>query len=139
MEGTIIRLAPDSVDYPTEEVGDNPYSFEGIIDQVTSNSTLTVVSNTDSVALTGVKYVISDAIDISPTMETAFFRCCEAQGEIVRQREGSGKGDAMNLYQDALATAKSFDRTHSIPESLVPSWSLTLGDIERQMQCGSDG
>jgi hypothetical protein len=138
MEGSIIRLATDNTDYPTEEVGENPYGYEGVIDKVSSTTSLTVLSNTDGSTLTNVKYIISDPIDISPTMMTAFFRGVEAQSEIIRQREGSGKGDAMQLYQDALATAKSADRTHSIPEALIESWNITLGDLERNRQCLSD-
>jgi len=109
MEGSVIRLSGNSIDHPDDDTGDNPYSFEGIISQVSDSETLTVFVNPDSVALSNVKYNISDPIDLRDTLLNAFLRGCEMHCEITRNRDDSGKNMSVGLYEAALDKAKGAD------------------------------
>ena len=109
-EGAVIRISANATTYPSDQAGDNPFYFEGIIDTVTSATSLTVQSNSSSLTTTATKYTISDPIALPPNMLNAMLRCCEKQAEIVRQRDDGGKQSAVALYMDALETAMVADR-----------------------------
>ena len=131
-EGGIIRLSANSTQYPSDQAGDNPFYFEGVVDKVSSTTSLTVLANDSSLTATAVKYTISDPISIPQSMLNAYLRCCEKQSEIVRQRDDGGKNSAMTLYLDALETAMVADRNSFDVVSLLeqsgynhPEWLQT--------------
>ena len=110
MEGAVIRISANATQYPSDQAGDNPFYFEGVIDRVTNSSTLSVISNASGVTTSATRYTISDPIALPPSMLNALLRCCEKQAEIVRQRDDGGKQSAMGLFMDALETAQVADR-----------------------------
>lgn len=114
MVGTVFRAAnpnagANALKIPSDDAGDNPAYVEGVVIAVTNSLELILLENETNITAP-VKYVVSDPIDWSNNLLNVFFRCCEKQSEIVRQREGAGKGDAMALFNDALDDAKVADR-----------------------------
>ena len=102
----MLRISGSSV-APTSLIGTNPPAFEDIVSAYTSLTSLTTAT-VPPVALSGVNYTISDAIDIEPgAMTTAFLRCCEWQAAIARRLET--RQEAFELYKEALVTAKEAD------------------------------
>lgn len=83
MVGSIIRFSADGTTEPTSLVGnlagdDNLFVYERAILEVPTGTTLTV--DTATAALSAVKYVISDPIDIEPgAMLLAFQAMCDAE------------------------------------------------------------
>lgn len=109
-EGSIIRISNNATTFPSDNAGDNPYYYEGVIDHVVSPTSLTVLDNPQVLAISGVKYTISDPVALPQYMLNAYLRCCEKQAEIVRQRDDGGKQSAVALFMDALETAYIGDR-----------------------------
>lgn len=107
MVGSVIRLSSDALNLPTDLAGSNPYAVERTIKVVSSATSLTVDEAIDT-SYTGVKYEISDPIDIEDgAMLEAYFRCCEKHLATVRKH--SAVGDATALYRDALIRAMEAD------------------------------
>lgn len=81
MVGAVIRFNSGSSqrDYPTGVAGNNPAAAEAVIESVTDGTTLAIESAVNS-ELTGVKYIISDPIDIPASMYPAFLAI--AKGEL---------------------------------------------------------
>lgn len=136
MVGSLIWISANSTDLPTDQDGDNPYVIEGVIEAVTDSDTLIVRANSNTTAYTSVAYRIVDPIDFSPNMLNPFLRCCEKHVEIVRQREGAGKGDAAELYEMALRTAKRADHKSFEPKSLAHSDGYSTAALERERPAG---
>jgi hypothetical protein len=111
MVGSVIRLSADSVSEPTDFDGANPYEFEFFIKSVDSATQLTVYG-APSVTRSGIKYVISDHIDIDDkTMLRAFRRNCERQVAFGFNMESRAAIDAEykeSLYQAMEADQRSF-------------------------------
>lgn len=77
MIGSVIRFSETSTTAPTGVSGDNPFVYERIITDVASATSLTIDSALTS-ELSGVKYTISDPIDLEHgAMYTAFLRATE--------------------------------------------------------------
>lgn len=136
MVGAIFRASPNSTSYPTSILGDNPYYTQSVIQSVESSTSLTL---RDSVsASTSVKYTISDPIGIADYMETLFYRCCEKQAEIVRQRDTSSLSNTLALYNDELYRVMALDSKQSFEPRPLGGFIVSRGDIERNRACGSD-
>ena len=107
MAGSIVRLSSTTADDPTGLVGAKPFAMERTIMSVESATTLTVDSTfTDT--LSGVKYLISDPVDVDEgAMLTAFLRCCEKQVAISRNMKT--KADSTQLYLEALIQGREAD------------------------------
>lgn len=104
--GSTIRLGTVA-DYPTGIIGANPFTYERVITEVSSATSLTVDSAIDD-AHSSVKYVISDPIDIEDgAMLVAFLRCIEKQGSIARHMPA--KMDFGKMYMEALVAAREAD------------------------------
>jgi hypothetical protein len=86
MIGSVIRLSRNSNEEPTGSDGANPAAVERIITAVASATSLTVDEAIAAANTTGVKYVISDPIDVEvPLMQRALYRCAENQmGKLLR-------------------------------------------------------
>ena len=112
--GSVIRLSGSSTVLPTSIIGGlsndfNPFAYQRVIKAVNSASgagALTLDSAIDA-TLTGVKYTISDPIDIEPgAMHTAFLRLAEAQyAQLIGRADAipRRKTAEMTLYEAASA------------------------------------
>ena len=136
MVGSVFRASANQ-SYPTSDVGGNPYTSESIIQSVESATALTLRDSVTT-ASSAVKYTISDPIDVASYMETLFYRCCEKQGEIVRQRDTSSLSNTISLYQDELYRAASIDAKQSFEARPLGGYIVTKSEIERNIACGSD-
>ena len=114
--GCVIRISDNGISEPTSLVGgidpepdgsDRPYQYQHIIKSVESTTSLTLES-TVAGTLSGVKFVISDPLDIEPgAMFTYFQRLCEFEFAHLIRDEGQ-----MALYalvKDALIQAMGAD------------------------------
>lgn len=112
-EGSIIRLSSNSTTPPTSVVGDldgndNPFFAERRILVRGSDTSLTLDANVDT-TLSGVKYTISDPIDIDNySMFTAFLRMCEA--EYAMRRGTKNAKSLMEEMYDSISLAKEMDQ-----------------------------
>ena len=115
MIGSTIRFSANAVDYPTGREGANPFAYERTIMDVATTTSLTLDSSL-SETLTGVKYVISDPVDIEDgAMLVAFQRGCEKQLSIFRNKDS--KRDAFGFYDQALERAREADARFFGPRS----------------------
>ncbi len=107
LAGSVLRFSATKQDLPTGPAGANPAATERIVVSVESATSLTVDSAlTDT--FTGVKYLISDPVDIEEgAMFTALLRCCEAQVTIGRIMKNLPAAQAM--YREALILAREAD------------------------------
>lgn len=139
--GAIIRFSSNGTNLPTGPAGsiepdqdgnDNPYFAQRVIASVDSATTLTLdaaVSSTTS--LSGVKYTISDPIDVEPyAMLTLLQRMCEREmARSVRSAELPMREQAMQM---ALIQAAGADH-RNIDMGGVTDWRwgrpLKLSDI----------
>lgn len=111
MVGSVIRLSSNATDTPTNPVGANVYAFERVVTAYTSATSVTVDDSFDS-TLTGVKYMLSDRVDVEEgAMLTAYLRSCEKQAAIVRAIKNDKEAKA--AYVEALILAREADRRSS--------------------------
>lgn len=136
MEGAILRVSSNSVDYPTDSSGPNPAALEAVIDQQSSTTALTLLSNDTSTTFTDVKYTISDPVDIPNLMMNAFLRCCEKHLEFNRNRDQQGRNQAVNLYQDALMDAKYADGKLSFQSTSFLDYVPSVEELESWREVG---
>ncbi len=130
MVGTVIRLSTDSTDYPTGRDGVNPFDQERIITSVSGITAAVVDRNWDTTRSTGVKYRISDPIDIElGGMTTAFLRICEQQVAVLRRLEDLEK--IARLAQDAIERAMEADSRSTAPRSVYTEsiWHRRLANM----------
>ena len=104
--GSVIRagsasVAPDGIE------GANPYSEQGIILSVASGTSATLQS-ASTAAVSGVKFTISDPVDIPQHMLDALFRGCELQLG-VGGRNSPATSTLASIYEDALRRALAND------------------------------
>lgn len=116
--GCVIRFS-DANSLPTSVVGSglgntNPYYAQRFIRAVASATSLTI----DSVlpgAVTGVKFSISDPIDIDAgAMYSCFLRMCEAEfARLIRSKDAADLEASLPLQMRLAASADSRDRDFS--------------------------
>ncbi len=110
MVGSVIRLSSNSTDYPTGLSGANRAAEENVIVSVESTTSLTV----DAAIVptySGVKYVISDPVDVEDgAMLTVLLRGCESQSTFCRIMKN--QETAQQAFTAALIRAKESDRRH---------------------------
>lgn len=103
----VIRFSADGTTEPTSAAGglagDNPYFAQRIIIARASGTSVTLDSVVhDSTALSGVKFTVSDPIDIEPqAMQRAFWDLCEAN-----YAKHCGKDDWRDLMGDAYRAVR---------------------------------
>lgn len=114
--GSVIRLSDSTSLYPGPLWGERPFAQERIIMGVTDANNITVdAAWTQSLA--GVKYVVSDPIDIeSGAMMNAFLRCCEKN--VASQRDMKEFMSRVAYYEMVLKQAKSTDKRYIEPERI---------------------
>lgn len=107
MEGSVIRLSSSTSTLPTDLAGSSPYVVERTVKLVSSATSLTVEESIDT-TYTGVKYQISDPIDIDDgAMLEAFYRCCEKHVAIMRRLKDAD--EVGRRYVEALIRAEEAD------------------------------
>jgi hypothetical protein len=110
MVGSILRLSPDSVNLPGGRMGPRPYKFERRITAVSTSGQVINVDSSINADLTTVKYVISDPVDIDPSMTEAMLRNAERHTSIHRKATQGVITQAHGLYLDSLDSAKAQDQ-----------------------------
>lgn len=129
MAGSVIRLY-DTSNYPTNEEGDYPAYVERTITSVTSTTVLTVDAEIPD-AYTGVKYVITDPIDIDKqVMANAYKRTCEKLVEQTRQGKNLPQVAAMwqSEIKMAIGADKRFAGTVVAGSGYSSSYGSSLSD-----------
>jgi len=104
MVGSILRVG-DASNVPTGLDGMYPFEEERSITAVNSTTSLTLDAAINSGSgYAGVKYVISDPIDLEEEYWNAFLRCCEKHLAIVRNMDSLGEKKA--AFDEAMFLAK---------------------------------
>lgn len=106
MIGSVLRIGRSASNVPTGLDGLYPFAEERVIVDVTSATVATLDANV-ATTRSGVKYCVSDPIDIDRAAYNAFMRCVEKHLAIGRNMKH--KGDALALYEEALRKAKGTD------------------------------
>lgn len=107
LTGAVIRLGSNANDVPTGLVGPYPYSVERVVMSVTDATTLEVDFAIPS-AYTGVKYTISDSIDIERgVMYTAFLRLCDREISTIKRMKSLP--DSVGIYMQELREGMAAD------------------------------
>lgn len=78
MLNAVIRVSGDSSYHPEGLAGMHPYVTEAFITAVGGSSSMTAHSPETATLVSGSKYLVTDLLDISPTMYTALLSACEA-------------------------------------------------------------
>jgi hypothetical protein len=112
--GSILRIGTTSAD-PTGIEGKTPYVEQRTITAVASATSCTLDANV-SASYSGVKYNISDPIDLDVSLYDAFLRACENQ--IALSRDFKNRVAVYAAYQASLFQAKCADG-RSIGRSIV--------------------
>lgn len=109
--GSVIRFASDSKELPTGLEGGNPHFAERTITAVTNATSLTIDSALPS-EVSGVRYVISDPVDIDTTvMQEFLLRELERQSRLVSRTKPTGNED--ELHALAFTQALEADSRYS--------------------------
>jgi hypothetical protein len=112
MVGCVVRFAQDSSvqEIPTGLTGASPFFLERTISAYTDGQTLTLDQD-PQMSLSGVKYSISDPVDIEPgAMLTYFLREVEKQVRIARKMKPMEVEEIQ--YRDAQLSAFEMDNRH---------------------------
>lgn len=116
MVGSVLRIGT-AANHPTGNNGLNPYASQEYIDSVTSSTALALESTITSAS--GVKYTISDPIDLPPYLLPLLRRRCEVE---YYRPEPKRFQEAMAAYKDALLDAMERDAMHPLPSD-AGKWS----------------
>ena len=119
MAGAIVRINGDTSFHPEGITGLHPYTDEAVISSVTDSQGLSVISPIgENSSYSASKYIVTDALDISPGMYSAML----SGAELWTQRLlGKGIEQAFAIYQrdlrlafesDAVAVISGGDRKH---------------------------
>lgn len=105
--GSVLRISPDTLNLPTSIYGGNPPLYERVILSVDSSTALTADAVFDQ-SLSGLKYTISDPVDIEDgAMLAGLFRGIEKQLAISRNMKTADR--AAVIYREALIKACEAD------------------------------
>ena len=126
MVGSVIRLSDDDVTEPTGLEGDYPTpDTERIITAVASSTSLTV--NSSLSALTGVKYVITDPVDVDEGSLLNYFKaCCVKRAKI--ERNAHDAEVAIAHCEQELRAAMSADNPYRGAD-VAGSGRITFGRL----------
>jgi hypothetical protein len=126
MVGSVIRLY-NSTHYPTNEEGDYPAYIERTITEVVSTVNLRVDATIPD-EYSGVKYVITDPIDIDKqTMLSAYKRTVEKLVE--HQRQGNNYDSIVNAWRMELVQAMAADKRYIGPAVAGEGMGWSSGSI----------
>jgi len=125
--GSVLRVGSDSTHIPTGLDGNYPFDDERIISAYTGATAVTL-DTTITTSRSGVKYCLTDPIDLHPIVYTAFQRCVEKHLAIAKNMQN--KAEVFAAYQDALFIAKNAD-CYTTPRQVAahrPSPTTRLAD-----------
>ena len=109
MVGSVIRFGT-STTKPSGVRGLNPWQEQRIITAYTDANTVTV-DFAPSTTYSNVKYVVSDPIDLRPTMIEAFLRGCEWKLSLSRRNAESPPQELHQWYMEAIRIAGEAEAT----------------------------
>lgn len=110
MVGSVFRVSENSANLPTGLAGLEPYAEEFVVTAFSSSTSITI-SAAPIGSYSGVKYRVSDPVDIDITMEDAFTRLCELHCEIILNKTDSSLARSRNSYTMSLISAWEKDQT----------------------------
>jgi hypothetical protein len=119
MVGSVLRVSDSTATAPDGLGGANPYTEEFVIKSVT-NTTALVLAAAPEASYTGVKYRISDPIDIDDCMISPMRRAVEFEIESIRNVSEAALGRAERLYRNELVQAWAIDGQSGIARAGVP-------------------
>ena len=117
MVGSVIRFGSDGTTKPTGIRGLNPWKDQRIITAY-SSATQVTVDSAPSVNHSGAKYVVSDPLDLRPTMIEAFLRGCEWKLSLSRRNAESPPQELHQWYMEAIRIAGETEAT--VEQAWVP-------------------
>jgi len=106
MIGSVVRIGTSSSNVPTGLEGLYPYSEERVITAVASATSATLDSMPGR-GRSGVKYTITDPIDLPPVAHNAFLWC--VANEIAGSRIMKNSGEVAARYREALLETRAAD------------------------------
>lgn len=104
MIGSVIRFSRNTTLLPTARAGLNPYREQRVIKAVASATALTLTEVLTYTHASSSKYVISDPIDLDPTLHSVFRRACEMR--LAQYRTPGKAGAAEQQYINELMLAR---------------------------------
>lgn len=138
MEGSVIRLGNSTTHQPTDQHGPYPYINQRVIRTWSAASgagALTLDAATTQ-AFSGVRFRISDPIDIDPCMIPAFYSRCRLELANLRPETHTGKmvdllrREYERLFKDARGTDHKLSHSRRTGDMWHGAdwWDLPLGD-----------
>lgn len=125
MIGSVIRFSSDGETAPTGQTGGSPAAVERTITDVASATSLTVDSAMPS-TLSGVRYVISDPVDIDvPVMYEYFCREVEKQFRLIARSKLTN--EELGAYNQSLAQAREADSRNQSRAASMRGQSVRSG------------
>lgn len=127
--GSVIRVSLSTTVAPTARWGSNPFEEERVITAVSSATSL-AVDSVFTTSLAGVKYVISDPVDIDVNaMLTLLLRGSELETGHARNKRD--RGELEQIYRRELIACREADRRNFKDESVGRSgvWPVRLQDF----------
>jgi hypothetical protein len=106
MVNAVIRIGTDSTNIPTRRHQLYPFAEEHTIQSVTDEDTLTLNANV-STTRSGVKYVISDPIDVDRSAYRSFLALATAH--LAMARNAKNKAELWALAESMLSSSRSGD------------------------------
>jgi hypothetical protein len=119
MIGSVLRVSDSTTTSPDGLAGAEPYTEEFVVKSVASTTSLTIASASVA-AYSGVKFRVSDPIDIDDCMISAMWRGIEFEIESVRNASAAALARAKDLYQQELLGAWAIDGQSDIARAGIP-------------------
>jgi len=132
--GCVIRFGTAAAE-PTNLFGgltdtENPFSDERTIVSVASDGASCVLDSALAAAVTGVKFTVSDPLDIEHTaMLTAFQRLAEHTYTVLTKRDQKDRMERYQLARQAVLQAKDLDRRVDVVAT-EEDYTYLVGDVE---------
>ena len=106
MVGSVLRIGSDASNRPEGLEGRYPYEEQRIIRTVDSTTSATLDAAVETTR-SGVKYTVTDPVDLGREAWRAFLACCEKNMAILA--DWPDKADSLALWRDAAFLAKGAD------------------------------
>ena len=117
MVGSVLRIGTTTAK-PTGKRGLNPFVEQRIIKSVTDADTVVLDANLENAISNTTKYVISDPLDLRPTMIEPFLRGCEWKLSLSRRNAESPPQELHQWYMEAIRIAGEAEAT--VEQAWVP-------------------
>lgn len=104
MVGSVIRFSRNTTTLPTARGGLNPYREQRVIKTRGSTTAITLTESLTYTHASSTLYVVSDPIDLDPTLLSVLRRACEWR--LTQYRSPGKSGDAERNYVNELLLAR---------------------------------